>query len=266
MSEYNLNDPEPKAVDDGQGAAVAKPKGGEPKPAQNEPDGKGGGWVSVFPKDYQEKYADQLKGFAKPKDLLDAYLANSEKLKGAIIKPGENATDEERKAYLKALGVPDKYTLPEVSKEDKGYLEGLDVYNKFFKETAAKIGLTQEQAETFYKLYIGANVQRTKDALAARERTIKERADALDREWGDKTPERFELAKRAFKKYATPEFVEAVKAKDLETDPSFIKVFYEISQKIGGDRGTSSTPGTPQAEEHKGLNYDVLNDRYPPTN
>lgn len=253
MSEFNLTE----AVDPKQGEAV--PQGGEPSPQKGEPEGKG--WYAILPKDYQEKYAEQLKGFAKPKDLFDDWLAGREKLKGAIVKPGEGATDDERKAYLKALGVPEKYTLPKLGDEDKGYLGDVDSFNKWFEEAAAKTDMTQEQCEAFYNLYVGANVQRAKDAAQARARLEQEQADELNRKWGEKAKENFEKSKRAFARYATPEFVQFVEGNKLGTNPAFISVFYEIAQRISGDPGTDRTPGT-QAEERKGLHYD-LEDRFP---
>ena len=225
MSEFNLTE----AVDEVKGDAVAPQ--GEPNSKPSEPEGKG--WYAILPKDYQEKYADELKGFAKPKDLFDAYLANSEKLKGAVVKPGENATDEERRAYLKALGVPDKYSLPKLGDEDKGYLGDVDGFNKWFEDAAAKTDMTQEQA------------------------------DELNKEWGDRAKENFELSRRAFARYATPEFVKFVEGNKLGTNPDFIRVFYEIAQRVSGDRGTEHTPGNTPAEERKGLHYD-LDDRFPP--
>lgn len=255
MSEFNLTE----AVDEVKGDAVAPQ--GEPNSKPSEPEGKG--WYAILPKDYQEKYAEQLKGFAKPKDLFDAYLANSEKLKGAVVKPGENATDEERRAYLKALGVPDKYSLPEVGKEDAGYLGDVDSFNKWFEDAAAKTDMTQAQCEAFYNLYVSANVQRAKDAQAARARLEQEQADELNKEWGDRAKENFELSRRAFARYATPEFVRFVEGNKLGTNPDFIRVFYEIAQRVSGDRGTEHTPGNAPAEERKGLHYD-LDDRFPP--
>lgn len=253
MSDFDLTT---KAVDPKQGEGVPA---GETSQAQGEPEG--GGWYAILPKEYREKYAEQLKGFAKPKDLFDAYIANADKLKGAIFRPGENATEDERKAYLKALGVPDKYKLPKVADEDKGYLGDVDSFNKWFEETAAKTDMTQAQAEAFYNLYVGANVQRAKDAAEARARLEQEQADELNRKWGDRAKENFEKAKRAFAKYATPEFVEFVEGNKLGTNPSFISVFYEIAQRISGDPGTDRTTGTP-AEERKGLHYN-LEGRFP---
>lgn len=262
MSDFDLTKPE--AVDDGKGKAVTEPpKGGEPNPAQGEPDGKGEGWTAVFPKEYREKYAEQLKGFGKPKDLLDAYLANAEKLKGAIIPPGENATDDERKAYLKALGVPEKYTLPTLTEEQKGYLGDVESFDKFFEEAAAKTDMTQAQAEAFYNLYVSANVQRAKDAQAKEAQILQERADTLNREWGDDAKGNFELARRTFKKYSTPEFAEFCEKQGLGTNPDFIRVFYTIAKRVSGDPGTERTPGSVQ-EERKGLHYDSLNERFKP--
>lgn len=253
MSDFNLTT---EAVDPKPDDAV----GNEPSAAKGEPEGKG--WYAILPKDYQEKYADELRGFAKPKDLFDAYLANSEKLKGAVVKPGENATDEERRAYLKALGVPDKYSLPELGKEDAGYLGDVEGFNKWFEDAAAKTDMTQAQCEAFYNLYVSANVQRAKDAEAARARLEQEQADELNREWGDRAKENFELSKRAFARYATPEFVRFVEGNRLGTNPEFIRVFYEIAQRISGDRGTDRTPGTGKEEERRGLHYD-LEERFP---
>lgn len=63
---------------------------------------------------------------------------------GYFSKPGENASPEERDAYLNTLGRPataDEYQLPETS-------EALPVnadYLKWYQQTAHKHGLTQEQ-------------------------------------------------------------------------------------------------------------------------
>lgn len=235
--------------------------GNEPSQQGNEPEAKGDGWTAILPKEYREKYAEQLKGFAKPKDLFDAYIANADKLKGAIFRPGENATDDERKAYLKALGVPDKYKLPKVADADKDYLGDVDSFNKWFTEAAGKTDMTQAQAEAFYNLYVGANVQRAKDAAAAREKVLQERADTLNKEWGDKATENFEKSKRAFAKYSTPEFVKFVEDNDLGTNPDFIRVFYKIAQKVSGDPGTERTTGQVEGER-RGLHYD-LEGRFP---
>ena len=254
MSEFNLTT---EAVDPKQGEAVAPQ--GEPSPQKGEPEGKG--WYAILPKDYQEKYAEELKGFAKPKDLFDAYLANSEKLKGAVVKPGENATDEERKAYLKALGVPDKYSLPKLGDEDKGYLGDVDGFNRWFEEAAAKTDMTQAQCEAFYNLYVSANVQKAREQAEARARLEQEQADELNREWGDRAKENFELSKRAFKKYATPEFAKFIESNGLGTNPAFIRVFHTIAQRVSGDPGTERTVGQEESVK-KGLHYD-LEDRFP---
>lgn len=253
MSDFNLTEPE--AVEPKKDDAVAS----EPNPAGDEP--KGDGWTAILPKEYREKYSEQLKGFAKPKDLFDAYLADSEKLKGAIFRPGEGATDEERKAYLKAIGVPDEYSLPKVGQEDSALLGDMDSFNKFFVDAARKTDMTQAQCEAFYNLYVGANVQRAKDAAAAKARLEQEQADELNREWGDKAKENFELSKRAFKKYATPEFAKFIESNGLGTNPAFIRVFHTIAQRVSGDPGTERTTGGVESEK-KGLHYD-LEDRFP---
>ena len=137
----------------------------------------------------------------------------------------------------------------------------MESFNKWFEDSAKKTDMTQEQAEAFYNLYVGANIQRAKDAASAKARLEQEQADELNREWGDRAKENFEKSRRAFARYATPEFVKFVEGNGLGTNPDFIRVFYTISQRISGDPGTERTTG--EAESGKrGLHYD-LEDRFP---
>mgnify|MGYP007013914479 CR=1 FL=1 len=85
--------------------------------------------------------AGKLSKFEKLSDLASAYLEAEGKLGSSIVKPGENASDEERRAFYKALGVPDA--------ADKYSIEGDDA--KMFREMAYKNNLTDEQAKAFYK-------------------------------------------------------------------------------------------------------------------
>lgn len=239
----------------------AKATEGEGKATERE----GDGWTAILPKEYREKYAEQLKEFNKPRDLFDHFLELKEKVGKAIFVPAEDADEDTKKAYRKAVGVPEdgKYNLPQLSAEEKELLgDGAD-FESWFKATANRTELTQSQAEAFYSLYIKANAEKAKERAEAQRKESESRTDALNKLWGSKTTENFELAKRTFAKYATPEFVAWCVSNKLDTHPEMVQVFYNIALRTADDRGTSSTIGGEQ-KERKGLHYDSLNKLYPP--
>lgn len=102
--------------------------------------------------------------------------------KKGIIPPGENAGEEEMKAFHKALGVPDldKYEIkgPKDAKLD-------DALMGKFKELAHKNGILPKQAEALLGWYESSQ----REALAAQALAKKEASEsalkALRDEWGE---------------------------------------------------------------------------------
>ncbi len=223
------------------------------------------GWTSIFPKEYLEKHKELLSGLEKPRHLFDRYLEMSEKQKAAIIQPGEDATDDERKSYLKALGVPeskDQYELPKLDKAVEESLGDVKGFNEWYKDAAHSFDMTKAQAEGFYKLYVDAVTERTKGMEEARSREAVAKTEALKKEWGDKSDGNFELAKRAFKSFTDDEFNGFMKESGLAEDPRMIKVFYKIAQKISGD---TLEPGSLNGDfpEADGLRYPAIREKFP---
>lgn len=255
MDDFNLT--AGAGTEPGEGAKATEP--GTPATPQ------GDGWTAILPKEYREKYAEHLKGYAKPKDLFDDFLQLKEKVGKAIFVPAEDADEETKKAYRTALGVPadGKYKLAALTDEEKTLVGDAESFSQWFTEAAAKTELTQAQAESFYRLYLTANVERARERAEADKREADSRTEALNKLWGSKAKENFELAKRAFAKYATPEFVSWCIKNKMDTHPEMVQVFHNIAIRTADDRGTSSTIGGKQ-KERKGLHYDSLNKLYPP--
>ncbi len=64
----------------------------------------------------ERKYDEELKEVQSLNDLYDQWKEYKKKaagLENAIVKPGENASEEEWKEYYKKIGVPEKYELKE---------------------------------------------------------------------------------------------------------------------------------------------------------
>lgn len=229
-----------------------------------EPESNLAGWTSIFPKEDREKYKDVIKSFEKPKDLLANYIELSKKQERAILQPGEDATEEEKRAYLKALGVPEDvkgYELPKMNKELAGQLGDVKSFNEWFASTAHALDMTKAQAEGFYKKYVEALTEKAKESADEIKAQAAERAGSLKKEWGDKTDGNFELARRAFRQFADDEFSQFMAETHLAEDPRMIKVFYNISQKISDD---THEPGslTGDEPEEGGLKYPHIREKY----
>lgn len=233
------------------------------------------GWISALPDEF--KTNDYVKGFEKPGDFVAAALALKAEHEGlkprlekAIFKPGEDATDEQRAAYYKALGVPesaDGYEFP------KG--EGIEHDEKMIgwaKETFKAANLNTEQASTISKAWDGfmqgmAEAQKTAEAEG-----IKTADDALKAEWKsdyDKNIAETQRGYQAFEK-TVPGFAEFLSMETtagiaVGNHPMMLKVFHTIGQAIGDDMSLASLPRGEKKESKPGLQGIYTNSPAPPT-
>lgn len=235
-----------EGVDDQKGKGVGDET--SPKGSETSTDG----WTSIFPKEDREKYGETLKKYAKPKDLLAEYVRLAEREKRAVVMPEENASEEELKAYRKALGVPesaDGYSLPKVDASNKDF-------EAWYRQTAFDCGLTKAQAKQFCEMFLKEDVKQMEAMAQARQKRAEESTLALKKEWGDSADVNYALAKRAFKNFGDAGFRRFVAENNLESDPRLIKTFYGIARQTGGDRGTEGSLYH-EAEPKTGLHYDI---------
>lgn len=122
-------------------------------------------WRDGLPEDLRgEKCLDQIKNIG---GLVKSYVSAQKMLGGNRISvPGENATDEERNAFYKAIGRPDK---AEDYKHDGVELpKGVELGDedlKAFREFAHKHGMTQEA----YQAALQFDVDRVRASVEAEE-------------------------------------------------------------------------------------------------
>ena len=179
------------------------------------------------------KKAGKLSKFEKLSDLASAYLDVEGKLGNSLVKPGENSTDEERKAFYKALGVPDA--------ADKYSIEGDDA--KMFREMAFKNNLTDEQAKSLF-----ASLQDVgKNALEARKAAFAQQAHdtqaALQKEYGKDYHTKIEMLKRGVATYGGEKLGAKLQQAGLLGDYDVIKMFILLGEQSSEAGSPGNTKG-----------------------
>lgn len=209
--------------------------------------------------------------FTEPKALVSSYQ-QLEKLISAkgIIPPGPNATPEEKSAFYKALGRPDKpedYGIKRPEKiGDKPFPKELwdDAGATSFAKWAHEKGWSKQQVADAIEFQSARTLQEHAgfDAFTAQER---QQAEAkLKADWGPKYAENLALANRAtaqlWKKGEEPAH--------LANDPEFARAMAKVGQMIGegpaaGARGTQGGMGTDYDAQIKAIYGDKQHPWHP---
>lgn len=188
-----------------------------------------------------EKLRDFAGRFTTPVDAVKVAFDLRQKLGKAIMRPGKDATDEERAAFHKALGVPEK---PDGYKYKRPEDLGVELTDRdgeretAFLELAHAQGFTPGQAAaTLDFLYHDMDEENTgmvKALTAGREKAEAE----LKKEWGEEYKANAEYAHRAATAYGGDEFLQF--ATDTEVDgvqlsnhPAVVKTFAAIGRRMG---------------------------------
>lgn len=236
--------------------------GGDKGQGVNEPAGGKGGEVQ-HPKWFDQigdvtkdaAKAEKLSKFEKISDLANAYFDLESKAGSSLVKPGKDASDEEREAFYKALGRPDA--------ADKYSIEGDDA--KMFREMAYENNLTDEQAKAIY----GKLKEIGENALAqqkvAYEQQAKETQNALIAEYGKDYSKKIEMLKRGIANYGGEAVGAKLQAAGLLADKDVVKLFIQLgeeSSEAGAQGKTSGKANTYKSIEDGGtLSFGGLFDK-----
>lgn len=187
--------------------------------------------------------AEKLGKFAKLSDLANAYMELDGKLGNSIVKPGDDASDEEREAFYKALGKPET--------ADKYSIEGDEA--KLFREIAYKNNLTDEQAKAMYASIKEAGENTLAQHKAAYEKQAKETQNALQAEYGNDYPKKIEMLKRGVKTYCGESVAAKLQQAGLLADKDIVKMFILLGEE-------SSEAGSPGNGRGKADGYKSIAD------
>jgi hypothetical protein len=215
-------------------------------PDQQHADNQTPEWVGALPEDLRTpellptlnkfRLADGEKPISMPASVVKSYIEAQKKIgqKGVLI-PGENATDEDRNVFFKALGRPDKpedygFKKPENLPTGVSYNE--DRVNKFAK-VFHELGVSKTTAQKLLDTYNNdiieevANQQKMVDEFKAN--SVKE----LKKEWGSNFEKNISKANAAVKLFGGKDFTDLLKNTGLDAHPIMVKVFEKIADRIG---------------------------------
>lgn len=207
------------------------------------------GWTGQLSKeqlaDIQARVAKDPKELESlPKGLSELY-ASYATLKassvGALKRPDKDASKEVWDQFYNGLGRPESaegYTL-EKPKIPSG-MRYDDAQEKWFRGLAHNLGLTQEQARTFFDEYNKAQVAGVQKAIEAKKASAAEALGKLKAEWGDSFPDKWEGIRQAYTQFipegANGALFKKIQAYGLDNDPDFLRMFRNIYEKIGPPR------------------------------
>ncbi len=233
------------------------------------------GWIAGLPRELQGH--EWLKGFSKVGDFATAALALKERADKSIQPLGQNATETERAAYFKALGVPDNedgYTF-DPKKLPAGIEQNADL-SAHVKKIAKQANLTPAQAEGLYiAMHAGAREalvrqqEEDRKAEADAKAEIEKNEATLRKTFGNDFDARIRAAGKAGRDLAAlagvkPEDWNAwLKELELDKELNLILALDAVAQHVKPDqlvRGGGIKP--PTTARPTGLSYPWMREFY----
>jgi len=168
------------------------------------------GWTGQLAKeqlaDIQARVAKDPKELESlPKGLSElyaSYAALKASSVGAVKRPDKDAPKEAWDQFYNGLGRPESaegYTLkkPQIPSG----MRYDDAQEKWFRGLAHNLGLTQDQARTFFDEYNKAQVAGVQKAIEAKKAAAAEALGKLKTEWGDSFPDKWEGIRQAYTQF-----------------------------------------------------------------
>ena len=198
-------------------------------------------WTEQLPKDMRGNEAWQ--GFEKGvPDLAQAYLDATEKLKV----PGEDASDEEKAAYIERLGWGEQELA-----DPEGIQEGLKLSAEdrgAFAKAAKDLGLTPAQAEGMLGLYYTSQSQGPTDA--EREASFDAAFQKLTEVHGDAAAAQAQLTRQVATHFLGEEVMQALQDAGLDNHSGLVMGLNKIAQEFKEDSFVDGDPAR-KVEEPK---------------
>lgn len=188
-----------------------------------------------------EGAAEKLSKFSKLGDLAKSYLELEGKLGNALVKPGENASDDEKQAFYKALGKPES--------ADKYTIKGEDA--ELFRNMAYENNLTDEQANSIYNALKKVGEDALAKQKAAYEQQAKETQNALLAEYGKDYSTKIEMLKRGVKNYGGEAVGSKLQNAGLLADKDIVKMFIRLGEESSEAGSQTKTQG--KADGYKSI-------------
>lgn len=230
------------------GESISLEGGNESTNTGNAPEGDGDGGESsgvvgegtFYEGLERELFTDpSIKPFLNPDGTLDgkkiikSYVHTKRQFGGnKIAVPSENASEDEWKETLTALGLPDREEY-KLNVQKEGVLN--DDFLKNFHDKAHEAGILPRQAQQLLNWYEDqvSNLETTSKA------DYQEAYDAelknLKNNWGEAFDRNLLMAKKAFSTFADDKLFNDLKSQGLHENLTLIKVFHKIGEGMTED-------------------------------
>ena len=169
------------------------------------------------------------------------------KMENYIPRLPENATEEDKNVFYKALGRPDKSEEYELEGEDKNAAE----WNKQWRDTFHKLGMPKDMAKELSKEWNGTLQKLVETHNANIQKEIQSSAEKLKTELGDKYEAGVELAKRMWTKHSegfpeeAKDFDKAFTGETSANRYALTKFLLNIAKLTGEDTSLTGVTGGP---------------------
>lgn len=164
--------------------------------------------AAISDEDWRADLPDELKKtaerFASKADAVRA-IENFRKRESQVRIPGKDATDEEKAAYRKAVGIPDKAELYEFPELPKGQelTDEIKTSRQVWGQRFHEMGIPKETAKKLASLVNEDSQKYLESQIVADKAFAKAQEDVLQSEWKDDFDKNKTLANRAFAQIAT---------------------------------------------------------------
>lgn len=174
-----------------------------------------------------------LTKFKTAGDVAQAYVNLETKLGTRVAPPADTATPEEKAAWRKSIGVPDKAEEYESPVAPEGSDIKLDQdYIGAFRTKAHEIGLTKSQAKALADWVVGREVSAYTDFQAASARAQEEGMKALRTQWGAATAENVGLVQRLVAETADEKIKAAMDRTGFGNDPDGLRWMAKMARQF----------------------------------
>jgi hypothetical protein len=209
------------------------------------------GWTAGLKAEVKEKFKDRLGDFKTISDIIPDYFELKDKMSKAIIKPGENATEEELSKYREAMGIPgdpsgydlDTSGVPEglVHEEDLG----------FFKETFHKAGLNQNQAQNVYREIMRVLGESSLAKADEQKAEIEKVRQDIAQTFGGDAAKAEAAVQKVMQEFSDPELLKHLNETGIGNDPYLVRLLAKVGMQMLDDNLAQGSGNVPQQQESK---------------
>ena len=189
------------------------------------------GWTAGATAEQKEKFGSIMAGHDKFPGFLDAAFTAMDKVSRAIVKPGDDASEDEITAYREALGMPVDSNSYELNAEGSGtesFLESL-------KGMAFENNLSQTQAQSMVDCFMNME-QEAKEKMETERKVFLENSEKeLIKELGSNYQPKMLKVQRMIKNQFGDEFFNYLDDTQMGSDPRFIRPMMAMAELISED-------------------------------